>query len=74
MCGEQDDLLVAHLSKELEHRALALGVQTGDRLIQDHHRGILVDQARQGQALPLSAGQIELASKACADEGVDPVR
>jgi hypothetical protein len=74
MRGEENHLGLSHLSKELKDRALSLGVQTCYRLVQDHHGGILIDQARQGQALPLSAGEIKLTSESCSDQGIDPVR
>src|SRR5688500_15842427 len=74
MRGEQDDLGAIHLSKQLEDRALSLGIQTCYGLIQDHHRGILIDEARQRQALPLTAGEIESTSESRPDQGIDPVR
>src|SRR5919205_4115087 len=70
MCGENNDLGSSQMSEELKDRALSLGVETCHRFIQDHHRGILIDDPRQGQALPLSAGEIKSTSKSGADEGI----
>jgi hypothetical protein len=74
MRGENDDLGLSQLRKERKDRALSLGIQTCYRLIQDHHRGILIDEPGQSQALPLSAGKIDSSSESCPDKRVDPVR
>jgi hypothetical protein len=73
MRGEEDDFGLSHLCKELKDRTLAFRVQTCDRLIQDHHGGILIYEPRQRQALPLPAGEIKSPSKAGANQSVDPV-
>src|SRR5919197_252113 len=74
MCREHNDLALSQMSKELKDRALSLGIETCYRFVQDHHRRILVDEPRQGEALPLSAGEIKAPSESCADQGIDPVR
>jgi hypothetical protein len=74
MRGEEDDLGLGQSSKELKNGALSLGIQACYGLIEDHHWRILIDEPRQGQALPLSAGEVEPTAKACTDEGVDPLR
>ena len=74
MRGENNDLGLSKLRKKRKDRAFSLGTQTCYRLIQDHHRGILIDEPGQGQALPLSAGKIDASSKSCPDKGVDTVR
>ena len=74
MRGEDDDPGFSQLRKELKDRTLSLGVQTRYRLVQDNYRGILIDEARQGQALPLSTREISLPSKPCPNQSIDPVR
>src|SRR5260370_17698384 len=73
MRREDDNPRLSHLRKELKDRTLSLRVQTCYRLIQVNHRGILIDEPRQGQALPLSSGEIRLSTESCSDQGIDPV-
>jgi hypothetical protein len=74
MRRKNDDLAPGLLRNELKDCALAFRIQTCDRFIQDHQRGILINEACEGQALPLSAGEIDSPSKSCTDQRVDPVR
>src|SRR5205823_409559 len=74
MRGEDNDPGLSQLRKELKDRALSLGVQTSYRLVQNNHRSILVNESGQGQALPLSAGEIGASAKSCPDQRIDPVR
>ena len=46
-----------HVERVL-HRALALAVQRRCGLVEDQHRGVLVDGSRDGQALALAAGEL----------------
>src|SRR5438128_1865909 len=43
VCSKDNDPGLRQLRKELKHGAFALRIQTCDRLVQDHHRGVLVD-------------------------------
>jgi len=72
--GENDDLRLSELSKELEDRALSLGIQARYRLVQDDHRGVLIKEPGQCQALPLPTREVSLSSKSRSDKGIEAVR
>lgn len=74
MRGEENDPGLSHSRKKLKDRALSLRIETCYRLIQDHHRGILIDEPGQRQALPLSAGQINLSTKPIDAAGIQVPR
>jgi hypothetical protein len=73
MCGEQNHLGLIQLSKEFEDRTFSLWIQTGYRLVQNHHGGILIDKPRESEALPLPAGEVKSSAKSCPDQGIDPL-
>src|SRR5258708_36284375 len=74
MRGEDNDLGLSLLRKELKDSTLSQGIQTRYRLVQNNHRSILIDEPCQRQALPLSARKIGLSSKSCPNQGIDPAR
>src|SRR5947208_15143735 len=75
MRREYDDswVIALRLRKQLKDRAFALGIEAGYRFVQNQDWGILVDESRQGQALPLSAGQIDSPPKSSTDQRIDAV-
>src|SRR5262245_14158435 len=74
MRGKHDDLLPAQRGQQRKDLALADRVETGARLIKHHQWRVVVEQAREREALPLATGEVGDPTEACAHHGIDAVR